>query len=465
MSVPVTLDEVENRFLADFEGIRATLPGAGLAWLDALRASGIAGFKARGLPHRRIEEWKYTDLRGHLSHPLGLTSADAGAIVDGFLKEDPFDSLAGFRLVFADGHFRQDLSALDGLPDGVTITSLRTALGNGASWLEGEINGLSGPTAHPVYGLNVALAQDGAAIHVPADTVLEAPIRIVSISSENAGATAYHLRHVIVLGAGAKAQLLESHLGADTTQRLATGVSDIKLGERADLIHVKLQNDAANAVHLGGSFVRVGEQARYEGFAVTTGGAVTRNEAHIRFDGAHAFARVSGAAMLVDQQHCDNTTVIDHALPDCESHETFKNVLANRSRGVFQGKIIVRQDAQRTDGYQLSQALLLHTGAEADTKPELEIFADDVKCSHGATVGELDEDAIFYLRSRGIGEGQAKALLIRAFVGEVIEEIPVETIRDCLGVHIDRWLIAHRDAVEAAETGLVGDNGSEAHAA
>ncbi|MGF1454649.1 MAG: Fe-S cluster assembly protein SufD [Alphaproteobacteria bacterium] len=465
MSLPTPLGDVETRFIADYDAAKESLPGASLPWLTDLREKGIAALKARGLPHKRVEEWKYTDLKARLSRPLPLGAAPSRAAVEAAEGQDPFAALEAVRLVFVDGLFQADASDLDGLPGGVTVTSLARAMDEGQPWLEGHIGGVVTPGQHPVYGLNLALSRDGAAVRIAEGVALDRPIHLVFVASSAAAETAAHMRNLVVVEAGARARLLESHLGLETGARMATVGTDIRLAQEADLLHVKALADRGEGVHVGGTFVAVKERARYEGFAVTTGGAVTRNEVHIRFDGTHAFARASGASMLVGRQHCDNTTVIDHALPDCESHETFKNVLADRARGVFQGKIIVRQDAQRTDGYQLSQALLLNAGAEADTKPELEIFADDVKCSHGATVGELDAESIFYLRARGIPEADAKALLIRAFVGEVLDEIADEAIRDALGAHVDQWLVTNRDAVAAAEAGLFDDGLGDTDAA
>ncbi len=465
MSLPVTLGPVETRFIADYDAAKHSLPGASLPWLVELREKGISALKSRGLPHRRVEEWKYTDLKAKLPDALSAGTAPSDWTGASCASEDPFADFDAIRLVFVDGSFHPEASHLGDLPAGVTVLPLAQAMGDALPWLEGPLGGVVGPAQHAVHGLNLALARDGAAVQIADGIVLERPIHLVFIASDKAVGTACHLRNLVVLEKGAKARILESHLGAQTGSRLTTEGTDIRVGEGAELLHVKVQADQGEGVHVGGTFVAVETSARYEGFAVTTGGVVTRNEAHIRFDGPHAFARASGASLLVDRQHCDNTTVIDHALPDCESHETFKNVLADRARGVFQGKIIVRQDAQRTDGYQLSQALLLNEGAEADTKPELEIFADDVKCSHGATVGELDAESIFYLRARGIPEAEAKALLIRAFVGEVLEEIPDEAVRDALGAHVDRWLVTNRAAVEGARTGLFEDGLGETNAA
>ncbi len=464
-SNPLERGAVEDRLIDDYQATASSLPGATLPWLSALREQGIAAFKERGLPHRRVEEWKYTDLKAALDAPLGRADAAAAGSVADILADNPFKGLEGPLLVFVDGRFNADLSDGFGPAGGLTVEALSSGSLDRAAWLDGHMGAYGAASLLPVHGLNLACASDGAVIRVEADGDARAPIQMVFVQSGAAGGTASHLRNAVRVEAGAKATILEVHLGAETQQRFATVGTDIRVADGGSLTHVKLQADRGAGVQAAGTFVTVGGEGRYEGFAVTTGGALTRNETHLRFEGAGGFGRTSGAALLVDRQHCDNTTVIDHAVPDCESHETFKNVLANRSRGVFQGKIIVREDAQRTDGYQLSQALLLHEGAEADTKPELEIFADDVKCSHGATVGELDAESIFYLRSRGIGEGQAKALLIRAFVGEVLDEISDERLREALGGHVDAWLERHRTTVEGARSGGFDNELGDSHAA
>ncbi len=464
MSVPISLGEAEKGFIADYDALKDSLPGAGLDWLTQRRDRAMQGFAVSGLPHRRVEAWKYSDLRAALSAPLPSAGAEASGDGADLLAADPFAAVDGWRLVFVNGVFRADLSDLADLPEGVDLLPVSDALDGDAAWLETLMGEPEQGAHHAVQQLNLALARDGVVLRVAEAVTLERAVRIVTLGTDEAADRAVHVRHAVLLGAGAKATILESHLGVPDTSRFTTVRTDTVLGEGADLTHLKIQADGRGVVHMASTGVTLGERARFQGFALTSGGRMTRNEVVTRFDGPHAYVHVAGASLLVDRQHCDNTMVIDHAVPDCESHELFKTVAADKARGVFQGKIIVRKDAQRTDGYQLSQALLLSPGAEADTKPELEIYADDVKCSHGATMGELDAESIFYLRSRGIEEGEAKALLVGAFVTEAIDVLPEGPARTCLAAHVEDWLIHNRGRVTAAavgqHNGLETDNGA-----
>ncbi len=451
------LEEAEQAFITAYETSRADLPGINLPWMAALRDGGMEAWRTAGFPNRRVEEYKYTDLRANLRTVYGEPSGDSAS-----LPEDPFAAVDAYTMVFVDGRFRADLSRLEGLPAGIDCLPMGQALEQGVDWLEGRIGTYGLKDQHPgLHGLNIALMRDGAAIRVSKGFAPDKPVRLVF--AVTGGGMAVHVRNLVVVEDGARLDLLETHLG--TGSHLVTEGTDIQVHDKGQMTHVKIQDADHEAAHGAASYVRIGREARYEGFAFSSGGALSRNEVFTRFETPFGFARVSGAALLTGTQHCDNTTVIDHAQPDCESHETFKSVVADRGRSVFQGKIIVQRDAQRTDGYQLSQGLLLNPGAEVDTKPELEIYADDVKCSHGATVGELDENALFYLRSRGIDEGDAKALLIRAFVAEVLAEIPSEPLADAAGAHLDRWLEINRDRVRAAESGTLGFDEEESNAA
>lgn len=463
MSLPVTLNEVERGFLTDAETSAATLPGKGLDWLSALRTDAMKTFESRGLPHRRVEEWKYTDLRQKLAHPYAPAPAADAAIDLAALTPDPFAGIEGPLVMIVNGYFRADLSQIGDLPAGVEIVSFAQALETGGAWLEAPLRDAPAPDRHAVNGLNLALARDGVVIRVAADVAMTAPIRVVHVSSGEAAVDgrAVHVRHLAVLEKGAKATLLESHCGANGQDRLSTIGLTCAVGDGANLSHYKAQGDGDAAVHVGLTTVDLGAGSQYNGFHLTTGGLMTRNEVTVRFKGAEGFARVSGATALADRQHCDTTAVIDHAVADCNSRQVFKSVLADRARAVYQGKVIVRQDAQRTDGYQLSNALLLSPGVEMDTKPELEIYADDVKCSHGATASDLDEDSLFYLQSRGIDEHGAKSLLVTAFLAEAIEEVEDEGIRTALATHVAAWLEAHKAQLDNA----AASPGSEANAA
>ena len=408
-------------FLARFAGLKAQLPGdlaVREAAAELFRANGIPG----GTSGRRAEVWKYTTLRAlaEAAFHEPLTWLDDCA--DQMARLPLIDAA---RLVFVDGRFRADLSVL---PTKFVIDSFAEAPDFGT---------LSRPDRDNLVALNTMLAEDGVVLTVP-DGIDGGTLQIVSLATEGHGRTiAFHPRHRIRLGRGAGLRVLEISAGAGIY--LHNAVSEIHVGEAAHLIHVRLQDEARGAFHVSTSYVEIAARGTYDGFALNLGAQLARSEIHARLAGAGAMLHLNGAQLLSGSQHADITTVVRHDAPGCASRQTVKNVLAGRSRGVFQGKIEVARIAQKTDGYQMNQALLLSREAEIDCKPELEIFADDVKCSHGATVGELDHGQIFYLRTRGIPEAQARAMLVRAFLTDALEAVSDDNFRAALEISVAQW--------------------------
>ena len=378
-------------FLACFEALKDALPGD-----PVVREKAAAAFRLLGLPGgtsaRRSEAWKYTSLR-----PVAET-AFMTPVVSGF---------------------DVDLSAS-------TASFSRFA--------ENPVFGpLPRPDRDPMVALNTMLAEDGAILRVPAGV----DAGIVRIDSHGNGSHALHPRHAVHLGPGATLVLLEIATG--TGGYLHNAVTEIAIGAGAHLTHIRLQDESRDAFHFATIYADVAEGGTYDGFSLVLGGRIARTEIHVGLTGKNAVAHMNGAQLLTGTQHADFSSIVRHAAPNCTSRQTVKNVLNGRSRGVFQGRIEVARDAQKTDGYQMNQALLLSPDAEIDSKPELEIFADDVKCSHGATVGELDAEQLFYLRSRGVPDKEARAMLVRAFLTEALELVTNQSIRSMLGEKIDLW--------------------------
>ncbi|MBS0560144.1 MAG: Fe-S cluster assembly protein SufD [Proteobacteria bacterium] len=400
-------------FLARYAGLRARLPGD-----ETRRDAAAESFRARGLPTRRDEAWKYTDLRPVAAlafhEPLLATDTD--------FKLPP---APGARLVFVDGRFREDASRL---PDGAAFTPFARAP---------RFDALARPEAHPLVALNTMLAEDGAVLTVP-DGVDAGLVELVSIG---AGGTrhpaAFHPRHAIRLGRGAQMTLLETLIGEGVY--LHNPVMSVMVAEGAALAHVRLQNESQAAFHLATVYAGIAEGGTYDGFTLNLGARLCRTEIHTRLHGPGGAAHLNAAQVLRGVQHGDVTTVVAHDAPNCASRQTVKNVLDGRARGVFQGRIEVAQAAQKTDGYQMNQALLLSPDAEVDSKPELRIFADDVKCSHGATVGALDPDQLFYLRTRGVPEIEARAMLVRAFLDEALTLVSHPAARAALDGALSAW--------------------------
>ncbi len=427
----------ESALAASFAAAKRALPGT--AAIAALREDAFRRFEVDGLPHRRVEDWKYTDLRALMREAMPLAAAPgAAAKVHARNAGAMLASIEGRRLVFVDGTFAPELSDLAELETGLSIGSLAQALADGDRALTSRLNKVA-PTADVAVALNTAFMGDGAVIRVAAGAALARPIHIVFV---NAGSTpaAVFTRSLVVIGDGARAMLVESHEGSDAHQ--VNAALELVVGDQAHFDHVKITGEGAGALHVSTLMAEIGAHARFNEFLFTTGGEVVRNQLFVRFAGEGTVAGIRGASLLKGRQHADITLVADHSVPGCTSREVFKSVLDQESRGVFQGKIIVRPHAQKTDAKMATHALLMSETAEADHKPELEIFADDVQCGHGATSGDLDEELLFYLRARGIPPKEAEALLIQAFVGEAVEGIEHAGLRDALMEHVAAWLVS-----------------------
>jgi Fe-S cluster assembly protein SufD len=356
------------------------------------------------LPHRRMEDWRWSDLRqliGKAYPPhLAASGGSAGA--------SPFAGIAKQRMAFVDGLFDRKLSRLDGLDCAVAAPPLD----------DGD---------DPLIAMNAALAKTGTSLRLGGNT--GAPVELLFIATEGP-ARAIATRHRIEIAPGADVTLIETHLGVG--DYLNNCVIDIVVGEGARLERIKAEIEAAEAVHLAHTRVTLSAKSILRDFTFTSGARLNRQNGTYRFSGEYADAKISGSYIVAGKQHADTRLVVDHAVPHCLSRELFKCVLDGSARGIFQGKVIVRPDAQKTDGKQSSHALLLSETAEFDAKPELEIFADDVVCGHGATAGDLDHDQLFYLESRGIPPKEAETLLVSAFVGEALETIGHEAVREVL---------------------------------
>jgi Fe-S cluster assembly protein SufD len=410
-------------------------------WLERLRAAAGARAAATGLPTPKLESWKYTNLRPLEKLAFGPRAAEKISI-------DRLPSLlpqgqSALRLVFVNGLFRADLSACAAMPAGVRAGSLAEALAEGPG---DDLAGLLGQIANgggedqAMLDLNTALMADGFILHVAADVHLDQPIEVIYLGAAPRAPQAFHPRCLIVMEENSRAIVVEHHDGIGDGAYFANHGCEIQVGERAELRHYKVQAEADDAIHLANVQVEVHAEGVYDSFVLTRGARLSRNEVCVRLEAPGAACHLNGVYMLRGNQHCDNTTTIEHLAPETASREVFKGVLDDRARGVFQGKIVVHPKAQKSDGHQLSKALLLSDHAEIDAKPELEIYADDVKCSHGATAGDMDRDALFYLRARGIPEEAARHMLIEAFLSDTINSLAAEGLCPALMSSVGHWL-------------------------
>jgi Fe-S cluster assembly protein SufD len=422
--------------------------GAKAGWLSELRGRGAAIYGDHGLPGRRDEYWRYTSLNELSKNEFQLANG-APAVDVPPLPHRAVAELASYRIVFVNGRLRSDLCVLDDMPDGVLIAGLGDMIAAAPDRLQPvlgqsmELNGM------PLAALNTAFMQDGMVLFVDAGVVVDKPVHLISIASPSDTPMMLQPRHLVVLGDGAKATLIESHLGASGGAYFNNLVSELNLGERAELNHYTFQEEGPAAVHISATALNLAAWASYGGFVLQSGGLIGRSETRAVLNGSGADCRLDGIFLGAGNQVLDNTTRVDHVAAGCRSRQVYKGVLDGQARGVFQGKILVQPGAQQTDGYQLSRTLLLSPRAEIDTRPELEIYADDVKCSHGATAGELNDEAMFYMMSRGIPEDAARRMLIEAFVGEALSEIRLSQVAEDFSAHVRNWLNTNIDRAAA----------------
>jgi Fe-S cluster assembly protein SufD len=411
---------------------RERLSGSGKV-AEARRAA-FEAYESLGLPHRRIEEWKYTDLRALIREVLPLAAApEVAAIERARATAKPHRIEGAGVLVLVDGVFVPELS--DTLDQSASIGTLREQLEGGASDL------LNTDAVDAMISFNAALATDGVMLSIADGSKLTRPIQIIHVATASSASlvTRSHLR----LGRAARLSLVESFIAAEGAKDYQVNdVLTVSVGDDAELSLVRLMADSTDAVNITSALTSVGARAKLDLFNMTSGGAVSRFQGFITLAGEGSQLSVNGVNLLKGRQHGDTTVVVDHAVPGCTSREVFRAVVDDRAHSVFQGRIIVRPDAQKTDGKMETRALLLSDEAEADNKPELEIFADDVTCGHGATAGALDDNLLFYLRARGLSEKDAQALLIQAFVGEAAEQIADEGLREAVMGLARRWLEA-----------------------
>jgi Fe-S cluster assembly protein SufD len=418
---------------------RDRLPGA--SRIAEARRQAFEAYERAGLPHRRIEEWKYTDLRVLMREVLPLASEPDAAALKRAAAALKLHAIAGvLRLVLVDGVFAPKLSETADLKKGLNIRTLREVLEAGDSALQAQL--LAPDNSDAMVALNSAMMTDGVVIEVADGAALTQPLHIVHIAS-GAEPAAMFTRSLLRIGKAASATVVESYIAADGAK--AYQVHDslvVSIGDGARLDHVRLIEDGREAFNISSAVVTLGADAHFNTFGMNSGSNVSRYQPVIVFAGEGSRVEANGVNLLNGRQHADSTLLLDHAVPNCASREIFRAVIDDRGHSVFQGRIIVRPHAQKTDAKMMTRALLLSDEAEADNKPELEIFADDVTCGHGATAGALDENLLFYLRARGLSEKEAQALLIQAFVGEAIESIANDALRELAISAAERWLAA-----------------------
>lgn len=422
-----TVKEDAGAILKLFDAFEKECNGTRKSWVHELRRKARARAAELGIPTTKDEEWRYTNIAPLAKRAFSRPEPEkdiAGKDIAALLPP----GLAEARLVFIDGRYSEALSNLGTLPKGVTLTSLHAALAADDKALKDHLAKYARQNDHPFVALNTAFLVDGAWLHVPKGVEVETPVHVLHIASGVEGQIA-HPRNLFVLEAAARGTVLEHYAALSSGAYVTNAVTEVALGEGAVLDHTKLQEEGAGATHIASIEARLAGKANFANHNVTLGGELTRNDINAVLDGEQVECTVNGFYIANGTQHVDNHTLVDHAKPHCHSYEIYKGVMDDSSNAVFNGKIFVHQDAQKTDAKQDNKHLLLSRDAEVQTKPQLQIYADDVKCTHGATVGQLDPDAVFYLRSRGIGHAEARRLLTFAFAEDVLKEIKHKAVR------------------------------------
>jgi len=409
-------------YLSSFERVNGSVP----EWLTKLRRDAMSRFTDQGFPSTRLEDWKYTDAAPIARLPFRLAAALPVRVDREVVEAASFG--VGTRLVFVNGCYLPELSSTDALPAGVRITSLSRVLTHEPVLIEAHLARYAN-AGHGFIALNTAFIQEGAVVYLPRRTVVPELIHLLFISQPAGEPVVSHPRILIVAGDDSRATVVETYVGSGTSAYFTNAVTEIVLGANSDITHYKLQRESEQAFHVATIEAHQAAGSRLRSYAVSLGGALARSDINTRLDGEGCECSLDGLYMAAGTQHVDHHTSIDHRRPHCTSRELYKGVLDGKSSGVFNGKVYVRPQAQQSDAGQVNKNLLLSDDATIDTKPQLEIFADDVKCSHGAAIGRLNDEALFYLRSRGIDAAAARDLLIAAFANELVERMQAAPVR------------------------------------
>jgi Fe-S cluster assembly protein SufD len=394
-----------------------------------MRKAAISRFAALGFPTTRHEEWKYTNVAPLTRIPFQTARGGAHGLTSEALAAATIPELVCTQLVFVNGHFAPELSSLRPLPRGVEVGDLATALARHPEWLKAHLARYAGYEDQAFIALNTAFMRDGAAVYLPRGSVVEEPIHLIFMTIPRREALVSHPRNLIVMGDDTQATVIESYIAPATGVYFTNAVTEMVLGQNAIADHSKLEWESLEAFHIATLQVHQERSSSLASHSIAVGGALVRNDLNVVLTGEGGESTLNGLFMGTSQQHIDNHTRIDHVKPHCTSRELYKGILDAKARGVFNGKIVVHKDAQKTDAIQANKNLLLSEDASIDTKPQLEIFNNDVKCSHGSTIGRLDEESIFYLRSRGLGQEAARSLLTYAFASEIVNRIKLDPLR------------------------------------
>lgn len=427
-----------NVYALDFRSVESALPGHTLGWLNSLRHEALAAFVAQGLPTIKQEDWKYTSLLAMAQQRFPVAPSIP---LDSIAAKPYLQILAdSHRVVMVDGRFNAALSLLSRLPKGASVQSLAQALNDNPVALEGSLGHCVDISTPGFNALNTAMMSDGVFIHLAPGTVVEQPIEIIHLST-GATETAAYVRNVIYASENSHSVITETFAGLGNAAYLCSTITEVVADKNALIEHYKVVQEGAKAHHFAGIYVRLGRDSRYVSHIVALSGGLIRTDLNVAMEAQGADCELNGLYVAKDRQHVDNHTRVEHQKPHCNSREWYKGVLDDQARGVFRGRVVVSADAQKTDAKQTNNNLLLSENAEADSLPQLEIYADDVKCAHGTTIGQLDSDALFYLQSRAVDVESARSMLVLAFAQDVLARMKLAPLREKLERNVAERLL------------------------
>lgn len=406
---------------------RLELPGTGVDWIEAMRRDNARRFQELGLPTPRDEDWKYTNIKPITRKPFA--PAAGGSLSEAELDVFDIPELDAHRVVLVDGRYVPELSRIDGLADGVRICGLAEAINEDPSQVRPWLGRLADESEHGFRALNSAFLQDGVFVRVPDGCRIDKPVELRCVQRSDSEEIVSQPRHLVVAGEGSRFTLIERYLSMHDNRCLTNAITEVFAQADSQVEHYKLQQESTRGYHVGSWLIQQQAGSRVMTHNVALGGAIARTDIRVRLEGERAYCGLNGVYVLNGRQHVDNHTMVDHQVADTTSNEFYKGVLDGRARAVFHGRVVVHPDAQRSDARQQNKNLLLSEDAEVDTKPQLEIYADDVACSHGATVGQFSADALFYLKTRGVDEQTARSLLTFAFANDVIAGFGLPELR------------------------------------
>jgi Fe-S cluster assembly protein SufD len=410
-----------------FGGFEKSAAGHRLAWLRNLRREGFARFIEKGIPTTHVEDWRFTNLSSLAQTPFRLARNGAGSVTAKSLEKFRISG-AACQLVFVNGRYSAEFSTLGKLPDGVDVSSLANEIEAQPSSLEDSLGRYLDTNRDPFSALNTAFLEDGAVVRIEKGVGLDAPIHLLFVSTAEAGPTMTHPRNLIVAAAGSQATIVEDYVSLPAKDGVegrlfCNTATELIAGDNAVISHYMIEREHTDAFNISTLRIEQGRDANVSSHSLLLGGGIVRNNVHPVLNGEGGDCLINGLFAGTGRQHLDNYMLVEHAKPHCGSRQFYNGILGGRSHGVFHGRIIVHKDAQKTDAKQTNRNLLLSGEAQIDTKPQLEIYADDVKCTHGATIGQMEENALFYLRSRGIDEASARQLLLLAFASECLDRM------------------------------------------